>query len=166
MEIGAAPPLQKSHRNHVLVCEQKPYAVWFSCRRMRSYRQPISFPGAYTISCGERNAKKKVLSTTYHTISAVCSCSALWDPLPCSSPSTPDCLGAPFGRGTFPGGQVRFLGDFGVLVYPPSGVARQSHCTPALLSILMSLGHCTDHCSTRSGSRAPEKKKKKTISIS
>ena len=45
----------------VLVCEQKPYAVWFSCRRMRSYRQPISFPGAYTISCGERNAKKKVL---------------------------------------------------------------------------------------------------------
>ena len=93
--------------------------------------------------------------------SAVCSCSALWDPLPCSSPSTADCLGAPFGRGTFPGGQVRFLGDFGVLVYPPSGVARQSHCTPALLSILMSLGHCTDHCSTRSGSRAPEKKKKK-----
>ena len=92
--------------------------------------------------------------------SAVCSCSALWDPLPCSSPSTPDCLGAPFGRGTFPGGQVRFLGDFGVLVYPPSGVARQSHCTPALLSILMSLGHCTDHCSTRSKSRAPEKKKK------
>ena len=69
MKIGAAPPLQKSRRNHVLVCEQKPYAVWFSCRRMRRYRQPISFPGAYTISCGERNAKKKVLSTTYHTIS-------------------------------------------------------------------------------------------------
>ena len=67
--------------------------------------------------------------------SAVCSCSALWDPLPYSSPSTPDCSGAPFGRGTFPGGQVRFLGDFGVLVYPPSGVARQSPCTLALLSI-------------------------------
>ena len=67
--------------------------------------------------------------------SAVCSCSALWDPLPCSSPSTPNCLGAPFGRGTFPGGQVRFLGDFGVLVYPPSDVPRQSHCTLALLSI-------------------------------
>ena len=60
---------------------------------------------------------------------------ALWDPLPCSSPSTPDCSGAPFGRGTFPGGQVRSLGDFGVLVYPPSGVARQSPCTLALLSI-------------------------------
>ena len=29
------------------------------------------------------------------------------------------------GRGTFPGGQVQFLGDFGVLVY----------CTPALLSV-------------------------------
>ena len=39
---------------------------------------------------------------------------ALWDPLPYSSPSTPDCSGAPFGRGTFPGGQVRSLGDFGV----------------------------------------------------
>ena len=51
----------------VLECEQKPYAVWFSCRR--SYRQPISFLGAYSISCGERNTKKKVLSTTYHTIS-------------------------------------------------------------------------------------------------
>ena len=60
---------------------------------------------------------------------------ALWDPLPYSSPSTPDCSGAPFGRGTFPGGQVRSLGDFGVLVYPPSGVARQSPCTLALLSI-------------------------------
>ena len=41
-------------------------------------------------------------------------------------------------------------GDFGVLVYPPSGVARQSHCTPALLSIVMSFGHCTDHCTTGS----------------
>ena len=57
---------------------------------------------------------------------------------------------AAVGRGTFPGGQVRFLGDFGVLVYPPSGVARQSHCTPALLSIVMSFGHCTDHCTTGS----------------
>ena len=44
-------------------------------------------------------------------------------------------LRCPVGRGAFPGGQVRFLGDFGVLEYPPSGVARQSHCTPALLSI-------------------------------
>ena len=47
-----------------------------------------------------------------------------------------------------PGGQVQFLGDFGVLVYPPSGVARQSPCTLALLSIVMSSGHCTDHCTT------------------
>ena len=42
------------------------------------------------------------------------------------------------------------LGDFGVLVYPPSGVARLSHCTPALLSIVMSFDHCTDHCTTGS----------------
>ena len=57
--------------------------------------------------------------------------------------------GAPLG-GERQGGQVRFLGDFGVLVYPPSGVARQSHCTPALLSIVMLFGHCTDHCTTGS----------------
>ena len=48
------------------------------------------------------------------------------------------------------GDQVRFLGDFGVLVYPPSGVARQSYCTPALVSIVISFGHCTDHCTTGS----------------
>ena len=76
--------------------------------------------------------------------------SALWDSLPYSSPSTPRLLRCPVGRGAFPGGQVRFLGDFGVLVYPPSGVARQSPCTPALLSIVMSSGHCTDHCTTGS----------------
>ena len=33
------------------------------------------------------------------------------------------------------GSEVRFLGDFGALVYTPSGVARQSHCTLALLSV-------------------------------
>ena len=60
---------------------------------------------------------------------------ALWDSLPCSSPSTPDGSGAPLGGKRFRGDQVRFLGDFGVLVYPPSGVPRQSHCTLALLSI-------------------------------
>ena len=54
----------------ILMCEQKPYyPVWFSCRR-KSYRQPISFPGAYTLSYRERNAKKKVLSirTSYNFI--------------------------------------------------------------------------------------------------
>ena len=61
---------------------------------------------------------------------------------------------------SFPRGQVRFLGDFGVLVYPPSGVARQSPCTPALLSIVMSSGHCTDHCTTRSVAGGAWKKTK------
>ena len=52
----------------ILMCEQKPYyPVWSSCRR-KNYRQPISFPGAYTLSYRERNAKKKVLSITHHTI--------------------------------------------------------------------------------------------------
>ena len=49
-----------------------------------------------------------------------------------------------------PLGRSKFLGDFGVLVYPPSGIAQQSHCTPALLSIVMLFGHCTDHCTTGS----------------
>ena len=68
----------------------------------------------------------------------------------------------PVRRGASPGGQARFLGDFGVLVYPPSGVARQSNCTPALLSIVISFGHCTGHCTTGSGL----KKKKKSTSVS
>ena len=59
------------------------------------------------------------------------------------------------GDGEGGGGSVRFLGDFGVVLYPPSVVARQSHCAPALLSIVMSFGHCTDHCPWL---WAPEKK--------
>ena len=58
------------------------------------------------------------------------------------------------------GGQVQFLGNFGVLAYLPSGVARQSHCTPARLSIVMSFGHCTDHCTTGSVAGGAWKKKK------
>ena len=86
--------------------------------------------------------------------------SALWDSLPYSIPSTPDCSGARLGgdplRGRGGGGEeVRFLGDFGVVLYPPSVVARQNHCAPALLSIVMSFGHCTDHCPWL---WAPEKK--------
>ena len=76
--------------------------------------------------------------------------SALWESLPYSSPCTTTRSGAPLGGDASGGGRVRFLGDFGVLVYPPSGVTRQSHCTPALLSIVMSFGHCTDHCATGS----------------
>ena len=62
--------------------------------------------------------------------------------------------------GNVSGGQVQFLGDFGVLVYPPLGVARQSHCTPAVLSIVMSFGHCTDHCTTASVAEGTWKRKK------
>ena len=52
--------------------------------------------------------------------------------------------------GNVSGGAGSVLGGFGILVYPPSGIARQSHCTPAILSIVMSFGHCTDHCTTGS----------------
>ena len=78
--------------------------------------------------------------------------SALWDSLPYSSPCTVarPTAQVPRWAGDVSGGQVQFLGDFGVLVYPPSGVARQSHCTPALLSIVTSFGHCTDHRTTGS----------------
>ena len=78
--------------------------------------------------------------------------SALWDSLAYSNIAVlaRPTAQVPSWAGNVFGVQVQFLGDFGLLVYPPSGDARQSHCTPALLNILMSFGHCTDHCTSGS----------------
>ena len=65
--------------------------------------------------------------------------SALWDSLPYSSPSTPNCSGAPLGEERFRGARFdlwAILAYWCALLWALFG--RASNCNPALLSTVMS----------------------------
>ena len=89
---------------------------------------------------------------------------ALWDPLPNSSPCTQTAQ-VPRWAGSVPGGPGSIPGRFW-----RTGVPSFRRCSTEPLHsgsvkyFVMSLGHLHDHCTTGSGLRAPEKKKKNLLS--